>query len=394
MFTGSAARAICALSLAVGCASALAQAGSDEESARRDAASVKEGLALLLRRQESLAEPKAEPCEWPYEGVYRVRGEEGMEIPLGYRVGGTALIATTLLGIPGYAEDAPRRAAVERALVFVLETLPDARLAAGFRRGYDVRGWGHACALELLVELRRTQLAPEFLRPAIEDATKKLIALLEEGEIETLGGWNYSRRGEQPEPSTFMTATTLQALFAARAQGFAVDEKVVVRALNALASGRFENGAFQYGVDPEHRTGKGFEAPEGSAGRSCACEATLFLAGRSNAEKLRAAIDAFFAHWEWLEKRRKQTDTHVPPFQIAPYYFFYAHHYAAQAIELLPEAERAERRARLRERIYQVRESSGGWNDRVFERSESYGTAMVLRALLAPTAVQSARWAK
>jgi hypothetical protein len=77
---------------------------------------------------------------------------------------------------------------------------------------------------------------------------------------------------------------------------------------------------------------------------------------------------------------------------IAPYYFFYAHRYAAQAIELLPEAEREGYRAKLLALLWKVREEDGGWNDRVFPRSECFGTAMSMMALLAPRMPAPAGW--
>jgi hypothetical protein len=81
------------------------------------------------------------------------------------------------------------------------------------------------------------------------------------------------------------------------------------------------------------------------------------LAGRSDVEHVRKALDMFLEHWQWLEKRRKGEGTHVPPYGIAPYYFFYAHAYAAQAIEFLPESERPSYRQRFLERLFQVQDS-------------------------------------
>jgi hypothetical protein len=100
----------------------------------------------------------------------------------------------------------------------------------------------------------------------------------------------------------------------------------------------------------------------------------------------------FLEHWEWLEKRRKQDGTHVPPYMIAPYYFFYAHRHVAQAIEFLPEAERPALREKLYALLWRVREESGGWNDRVFPRSESFGTAMTVMALREPALPRPAGW--
>ena len=41
---------------------------------------------------------------------------------------------------------------------------------------------------------------------------------------------------------------------------------------------------------------------------------------------------------------------------------------------------------------FTVREESGGWNDRVFDRSENFGTAMTLMALLEPKSARPVGW--
>lgn len=340
-------------------------------------------VEILVAAQETLAEGEA-AGEWPYEGVYREAGE----IPIGYRVGGTAIVARALLEAPGWDGDQPRREAVARALRFIDSGLDHEHMGIGFRARYDVRGWGHTYAL--LFYLR----ALELDRLSKEDAARArarvddLVHRLEQTEIPVTGGWNYSRPGggNAPSPaSTFMTAPTVQALLLAAARGAKVREDVLERAVKTLEDARLDTGAFQYGTSPGNRKGTGFEAVEGAIGRMPVCESTLLLLGRGSVDRVRSSLDAFFEHWQWLEQRRKQTGTHVPPFQIAPYYFFYAHTHAAQAIELLPEAERPGYREKLISLLWKVREESGGWNDRVFPRSESYGTAMTLLALLQPS---------
>jgi hypothetical protein len=354
---------------------------------------VQRGVTILLERQESV-EKDGPPAEWPYEGVYRVDGE----IPIGYRVGGTAICATALLEAGGRDLPEPARSAIDRALAFVLEGIRRPLMSPGFEGGYDTRGWGHAYALGFLLRLREVGRVPKADQSKLDESVRWLVAALEKTEIGKRGGWNYARGQDQDdaEPSSFMTAPTLQFLFETARQGEKVDRAVVGRALDALDAlekGRLSTGAFQYGIDPEHPTGKGFEAVEGAIGRSPICETTLFLAGRGSVERIRGALDAFFAHWGELEKRRKQKGTHAPPFMIAPYYFFYAHRYAAQAIELLPETERAKRREDLYRLLWKVREEDGGWNDRVFARSECFGTAMSMLALLSPGLPAPARWA-
>lgn len=344
---------------------------------------VAKGVGLLIAAQETLAE--GQPAgEWPYEGVYR----EGGEIPIGYRVGGTAIVARALLEAPGWEEDAARREAVARAFRFIDAALDLDPMGVGFRNRYDVRGWGHIYALFFFVRSLELDRLPSAERERARLRVDDLVRRLEETEIPETGGWNYSRPngGNRPAPSsTFMTAPAVQALIQAAAIGAKVREDVLGRAVKSLEDARLESGAFQYGTDPTRRTGTGFEAVEGAIGRMPVCEVTLHLVGRGSVERVRSSLESFFQHWQWLEQRRKQTGTHVPPYMIAPYYFFFAHTQAAQAIELLPEAERPAQRERLIELLWKVREASGGWNDRVFPRSESFGTAMTLLALLQPS---------
>lgn len=350
---------------------------------------IQRGIAILVADQESLEETKGPPGEWPYEGVYRYK----KEIPIGYRIGGTSICALALIDASGGMPGPEAHEAIERGLKFVLGKLDDPLMSTEFEKGYDVRGWGHAYALSFLLGMREAKLVPRELGKAVDTRVKKLIGILEETQIGENGGWNYSRPvGDESEASTFMTAPTLQILFEARRQGEKVDQKTIERALKTLEDARLESGAFQYGTDPENKHGKGFEAVEGSTGRSPVCETTLFLAGRGSVERIESALDAFFEHWRWLEQRRRQNGTHVEPFMIAPYYFYYAHRYAAQAIEVLPEEKRVGYREKLYGLLWHVREESGGWNDRVFPRSENFGTAMTLMALGEPKARRPAGW--
>ncbi len=112
-------------------------------------------------------------------------------------------------------------------------------------------------------------------------------------------------------------------------------------------------------------------------------EVALHQTGRSSAERLRGAVDAFIVHWRWLDERREQPGTHAGPYGIAPYYFYFAHYYAALAVELLPAHERGEYRRRIRELLFSVRREDGSWNDRVFARSANYGTSMAMLAIMA-----------
>ena len=52
------------------------------------------------------------------------------------------------------------------------------------------------------------------------------------------------------------------------------------------------------------------------------------------------------------------------------------------AIEMLPQGERAEYRRRVNNLLFSVRAEDGTWNDRVFPRTASYGTAFAMLSIL------------
>jgi hypothetical protein len=345
-------------------------------------ASVARGVEIILSLQEGETN-----AEWPYEGVYRVAGQ----IPIGYRVGGTSICAMALLAAPGYPDDVKRQEAIARALRFVLDSRQHELMNPDYEGGYDVRGWGYTYALLLLLDMEARSLVPSELVEEVHGAIQWLVDAIEQTEIAQVGGWNYARargKGAVSPPSPFMTAPTLQALFHAGARGYEVDGDVVQRGLESLERGRTTAGSIAYSGDGSRAR----DGTPGAVGRMLCAETTLLLAGRSSVANVRAALDAFIAHWDWLEKRRAKQGTHAPPYGVAPYYFYFAHYQAALAVEMLPEPERSEYRRRVRELIFQTQAEDGSWNDRVFDRSRNYGTAMSIMGLMMPDLPRAPRW--
>src|SRR5262249_2024868 len=145
------------------------------------------------------------------------------------------------------------------------------------------------------------------------------------------GGWNYASRNRQ---ATFVTAPVTQALLLARSQGEDVPDAVLERARKVLEGSRIPSGAFVYsGSAKVHEND---DILPGSVARDAVCETTLFLLGGGSTEAVQESLDAFHKYWDELEKRRKKTGTHEGKYNVAPYYFYFGHRYAAQAIELLP----------------------------------------------------------
>jgi hypothetical protein len=315
---------------------------------------------------------------WPYEGVYR----ENREIPVGYRVGGTASVGSTLLlAAPKNAE---ALAAVERGLALVLKELNHPKMTPSTESRYDVRVWGHGCALEFLCLVRAAKVAGKSANE-IDAWIPKLIDTLVTEEIPG-GGWNYAGRRQH---ASFVTAPITQALLLAHSQGEKVPAEVLQRARKVLETCRTQEGSFLYSGTLE-KNEKAAKSPinllPGSIARSAVCETTLMLLGAGSVDAVKASIVAFHKHWDELEKRRKKPGTHIGDYRIAPYFFYYGHRYAAQAIEMLPKKDRPIERAKLLELILKTRDEDGTWNDRVFPRSRNYCTAMVVLALLGENA--------
>lgn len=344
---------------------------------------IAKGVEIILAMQEG-----QEKDQWPYEGVYRVRGA----IPIGYQVGGTAIAGNALVIAPGYKDDPQRQEAIKRGATFIVNSIDHKLMAHNFESGYDVRGWGYAYGLNHLLLLKKLNLVPEGLNDQVEAAISFFIDGIETTSIPERGGWNYARRAgfDKPgAPSPFMTGSTLQALFEAVDQGYRVNIKVITAGLDALVAARTPIGSYVYSGDQGNRSRA---AVPGATGRMAIAESTLYLAGRSSIDRVRSSIDAFIVHWKWLDARRAKNGTHKAPYGIAPYYFYYAHYYAAQAIELLPENERQEYRNHIKELLFSVQLEDGSWNDRVFPRTANYSTAMAIQALMMENAPKPAMW--
>ncbi|MCA8973548.1 MAG: terpene cyclase/mutase family protein [Planctomycetes bacterium] len=363
-------------------ACALLVANQENYAPDRPVGTIRKGLEEWQQKEASRlaglrADAASKASEWPYEGVYRVAPDG--RIPAGYRVGGSAIVCSALLYAPGL--DDARRQAVLRSVTFMLDMIDDDEgMAPKAQTDYDVRGWGQAYALAFFLQALDASFlsAEDPLRERVTKSIPHLIACLEKGQVRG-GGWNYAGRSVSP----FMTGSTLLALFHARARGYEVDAEMIDDALGALERGRGKSMAYAYSGSLR----EGREEPmQGASARSAIAELVLYRAGRSDLDNLARAVDAFFReeNWKELRVRKSQQGTHVPPYSVAPYYFFYGHTYAALAVEHLPEADRAAYREKMRELLWRTIEANGGWNDRVFPRTESYSTAMAVLALLAP----------
>jgi hypothetical protein len=352
------------------------------------ATAIDQSVEALLKLQEG--PDIARPSQWPYEGVYRVGGQ----IPVGYRIGGTAIVVMALAQSPEYLKHERCVNAVARALTYLTSATTEPEMSTEkYAGGYDVRIWGDIEGTECLCRLKRLKLIPTELQDQVERAIKFYLDGILALEMPVTGGWNYARpagRDTQGAPASFVTAAALQALFEARAAGYNIPNEPVERGLAVLEKARGAAGNIFYSGAATERSGVSNATP-GAVGRMTLAETTLLLAGRGSPALVRGSVDAFITHWDWLNKRRAKSGTHEPPYMVAPYYFMFAHLHAAKAVEMLPTPERSEYRRRLNQLLFSVRDSDATWNDRVFRRSAGYGTAMALLAVTQPS-LERAAW--
>ncbi len=362
-------RALVAATLLTTCV--IAAGADDPQPTAARSAVVAECIERLIPLQE-------ENAMWPYEGDYRVEGElpDTWVIPVTYRAGGTSLVCMSLLygAEPG---DDKARAAFKRGLAYVIGQLDHDMMKRHREVKYDMRVLAQAYALLLFCHAEKEGRAG-IHATAIRQWMPRLVEYLVYEQRDD-GGWNYQDRFVH---ASFVTSSVMQALLWARTREVAVSDDVLKRGADALAKSRYDDGAFAYFG---FRVPGGQRPPQdrlpGSTGRNAICETLMLQCGRGSVERVRGSIAAFYEHWDELEAQRKKK-THAGPYLIAPYYFYYGHRYAAQAIELLPEAERAAAHERMFKQLMRTRDPDGTWNDRDYPRARAYGTAMVALALL------------
>lgn len=175
--------------------------------------------------------------------------------------------------------------------------------------------------------------------------------------------------------NAFATGAVLQEMLAAKSAGATVPIEVVDRAAAALLRARYENGAFVYGGAASGGRPTGLKD---ASGRMPVCEGSLLLAGRSDLDKVRFALQNFWDQMAHLEGVRRN-DFHSDG-ELGGFFFFHSVFHASEVARLLPETERPAQWERFRALLQQIPELDGSFLDS-HELGRSYGTAMALLVL-------------
>lgn len=199
---------------------------------------------------------------------------------------------------------------------------------------------------------------------------REFVGWLEKNQ-EPLGGFGYyddptfTRRPKWG--TSFATAAVVPALDQARQLGWIGDGATHDRAVGYVQKCRLPNGAYSYDLTPVPRLtgGENINDVKGSLGRIQVGNWALSMAGDPaiTAAVVRRGLEQFFEHHRFLSVARMRPVPHEAYYQNAGYFFFFAHYYAALAIELLPEAEREPFRRRLWQKLLETQRADGSFCD-------------------------------
>ena len=363
------------------------QAG-DQESAGPDAfepptaeqieTAIGRGVRFLLDRQNSNGSWGGIGGHRPYEVYAPVPGAHHA-----FRAAVTALSVVALIEAGGDGADVQQ--AIDRGEAWLLRELPSLRRATP---DAIYNTWGHAYAIQALVRLLDRHPDDEARRQQIRTAITQQIELLDRYEVVD-GGWAYydfDAGTKKPAGSSisFVTATVLIAFDEARNAGFVIPERLVERGKDSILRQRKPDFTYLYGEYLKARPMREINRPAGSLGRSQVCNLALRLWGDEaiTDEVVSTWLDRLFARNGWLSIGRKRPIPHESWFQVAGYFFYYGHYYAAACMELLPAEQRGSYQDQMAALLIGLQERDGSWWDfPLYDYHQQYGTAFALMSL-------------
>jgi len=302
---------------------------------------------------------------------------------LAFRAAVTALSVSALIEIGNGSDEVKR--AVERGEQWLFANLPDVRRSSADAL-YNV--WSHIYGIHALVRM--------YHRLPDDAARRKKIKELIDGQFEFLkkyesvdGGWGYyDFRVGSHRPATdstsFMNAAALIAIYEAKQIGEQPPQPLVKRAVDSTERQRKPDFSYLYGEYLKWYPMMPINRPGGSLGRSQACNLALRLWGDSRItdDVLKEWLDRLFSRNLWLDIGRKRPIPHESHFQVAGYFFYFGHYYAALCIEQLKQEERPFYQDHLAAVMLPLQEKDGSWWDfPLYNYHQQYGTAFALMTL-------------
>lgn len=300
-----------------------------------------------------------------------------------FRSAVTALCVEALLETGAAGREERAREAMARGEQWLLENLPTLRRATPDAM-YNI--WSHAYGIQALAKLH----------PRSSTVRKRQIEKVIRGQIQLLrryesvdGGWGYydfrvGAKRPAADSISFTTATVLVALHQAQQIGVRAPASLVQRAVASIQRQRKRDSSYLYGEYLQWQPMMDINRPAGSLGRSQVCNLALRLWGdeQISDEVVAEWLERLIARNDWLSMGRKRPVPHESWFQVAGYFYYYGHYYAAFCAELLA----AERARPLQDALLAVllplQEADGSWWDYpLYNYHQQYGTAFALTTL-------------
>lgn len=347
-------------------------------SARVITTAVERGVAYLLEAQNrggswgSARNTKGLNIYAPVPGAHHA-----------FRAAVTSLCISALLEAGGDGDRIEQ--AIQRGETWLLEHLPRLRRATPDAL-YNV--WGHAYGIQALSQLLKRTSAGDQRHEKIRSLIEQQIQMLVRYELVD-GGWGYydfNIGSQKPagSPTCFTTATVLVALHEAKEVGVDSPRKLVERALASIRRQQKPDFSYIYGEYLRWQPMRPVNRPGGSLGRSQACNLALKLWGdqRIRNEILASWLDRLLARNLWLDMGRKRPVPHESWFEVAGYFFYYGHYYAALVAHQLDKNDRPAFQRRLASVLLRLQEKDGSWWDYpLYDYHQQYGTAFALLSL-------------
>lgn len=340
--------------------------------------SIRRGIEFLLKRQEkdgswgSANITRPEEIDAPIPGAHQA-----------FKAAVTAMCISALIETGG---DDPRvTAALDRAEAWVFEYLPKVRRATP-----DVfyNTWAHAYSIQALTRMLSRKPSDGERQERIRQLIRHQIGMLDRYEVVD-GGWAYydfDYHTQKPGGSTisFVTAAVLVALHDAKQVGIGAPQRLIDRGKASILRQRKPDFSVAYGEYVKLQPARLINRPSGSLGRSQACNAAMRLWGDPlvTDEVLKTWLDRLFARNMWLDMGRKRPIPHESWCQVAGYFYFFGHYYAALCMDQLPEKERGRFQDYMALDMLRLQEKDGSWWDYpVYDYHQQYGTAFALMTL-------------
>ena len=301
-----------------------------------------------------------------------------------FRAATTSLCIAALIEVAEH--DAEAQKSIDKAEAWLMTHLRELKRATGDAI-YNV--WGHIYSIQALVRMHGRHADDADKQKEIVELIKLQYEMLERYESVD-GGWGYydfRYQANQPTSSSisFVNASGLVAFAEAKDIGVQPPKRLTDRAVAALKRQQKPDFSYLYGEYLQYRPMRGVNRPGGSLGRSQCCNLAMRLWGQEDKitdNVIKNWLYRLYVRNGWLDIGRKRPIPHEAWMQVAGYFYYYGHFYAALSLEQLPKDEQPPYQTMLAKLMLDRQEKDGSWWDYpLYDYHQPYGTSFALMTL-------------